>query len=121
MSISQARVVKPRGPHHCATCSDSVQARNTSARGASIRRETVSSRAADLVALGLTVMLLPSGFEVGQGLFGQGLFGKKGAQAIQALFPELAVRFQPVGGILKWRRFQSAGPPLGLTPARDQA
>jgi hypothetical protein len=50
--ISWLVVVKPRGPHHCTTCLGSVQAANTSARGASSRRlRTISRSAAVLWAV----------------------------------------------------------------------
>src|SRR3954452_5341527 len=37
-------------------------------------------------------------------------------QAIEALFPEAAVVFEPVGGIFQRTGFEPAGPPLRLAP-----
>src|SRR5271167_2938764 len=45
-SSSQTGLVKPFGPHHCASVAASVQALNTSARGASKVRVMVISRSA---------------------------------------------------------------------------
>src|SRR6202171_2878014 len=55
-SNSQTGLVKPSGPHHCAKCCGSVQALNTSARGASNTRVIVTSRSARGFVWTATVM-----------------------------------------------------------------
>src|SRR6516225_5858087 len=98
MSISQKTVVKPCGPHQRATCSGCVHVLNTSTRGASIRRETISSRSATLVSASTAPLLTLQFLQVS-------------FQAIKALFPEDAVMFQPVGGTLQRARLQPARTP----------
>src|SRR5262245_47358845 len=113
-SISWMVVAKPCGPHHCARCCGSVQAANTSWRGASKMRVKMSSRSA--VEAGLTPV-----FFAGM-LFLLGLqFLKVGVQTIEALFPELAVMFEPVGGAFKRRGVQTTGTPLCFAALADEA
>ena len=49
----------------------------------------------------------------------QGL--KIAIQAVETLFPELAVLLDKIGGLVQRRRIELAGPPLRLAAARDQA
>src|SRR6266498_3036767 len=42
-------------------------------------------------------------------------------EACEALVPEAAIVFEPVGDVLERRRFEPAGPPLRLATLRDQA
>src|SRR5579859_7292631 len=88
-------------------CSGRVHAWKTSARGASIRRETTSSRSALVLAATLLLLAL-------QPL--QVVF-----QAIEALLPEDAILIEPVGRMLERSRFKAAGTELGVAAATDQA
>src|SRR6266404_792308 len=78
--------VKPRGPHHCAVCSGSVQASQTAWTGASYSRMMRISL--DLFAAGMffsfRVLLGGDGFQVG-------------VEAVETLFPELSILIHPVG------------------------
>src|ERR1700734_2258501 len=58
-SNSQTGLVKPFGPHHCASCAASVQARNTNARGASNKRVMVTSRSSSGFLAAAAVMRYP--------------------------------------------------------------
>src|SRR5271170_3690985 len=114
-SMSQRSVTKPCGPHQRAARSGSVQALNTSRRGASKMRVITSSRSVDpgasaamLVLASICVLLRLQFVEIL-------------IQPIEALFPMPAVMFEPLGGILERTRIEPAGPPLRLAPARDQA
>src|SRR5580704_3879627 len=60
-SISQTGLVKPFGPHHCASIAASVQALNTSARGASKIRVMVISRSTKTLFGAAGAMRIPSG------------------------------------------------------------
>jgi hypothetical protein len=42
-------------------------------------------------------------------------------EAIEGLFPELAIALEPMGGILEGLDFEATGTPLGLPAAGDQA
>src|SRR5438093_9726240 len=42
-------------------------------------------------------------------------------EALEALVPEAAIVFEPVGDVLERRRLEPAGPPLRLATLRDQA
>ena len=84
--------VKPRGPHHCATCSGSVQASHTASTGASyIRMIRIS------FDLFLATIFLPfrSGF-CGSFLFRRDSFQIR-IQPIEALLPKRAILLHPVG------------------------
>src|ERR1039458_575923 len=111
MSMSQNVVVNPCGPHQRATCSGSVHALNTRARGASMTRVTRSSRsvvsAAMLVA---ATTFLPLPLQILQITL----------EAIEALLPEAAVMLQPIRGSLEWTRREPAWPPLCLATTHDQ-
>src|SRR5579859_3741154 len=113
-SISEMVVLNPLGPHQCARCRGSVQASNTSSRGASNRRVKTSSRsAAPAVALlaAIVVLLVLLGFQ----------FAQVFLQTVEALLPEVAIVLHPVGDVFERRRLQPAGSPLGFPRARDQA
>src|SRR6516165_602381 len=56
-SISHTGLVKPLGPHHRASRSASVHARNTVARGASNTRVMVTSRSASVLSRAATAMI----------------------------------------------------------------
>src|ERR1700722_2411280 len=88
-------------------CSGWVHARKTSARGASIRRETTSSRSALVLAATLLLLAL----QLLQVVF----------EAIEALLPEDAILIEPVGRVLERTRFEAAGTELGIAAATDQA
>src|SRR6516164_1727841 len=127
-------VVKPNGPHHCARCFGSVQAEKTSARGASNSRVPMidrgsRSRSTLLVAaifsvvrvwlviatllntLLVTVFVMPLRLQLLQ----------IGIQAVEALVEKAPVMIEPIVDVLQCARFDTAGPPLRLAPARDQA
>src|SRR5262245_61567 len=113
-SISWMVVVKPFGPHHCATCSGFVQASNTSVRGASKRRVSTTSRpaverASSLLAFTGTILLL------------LGELTQVRVEAVEALLPEAPVEGRPVGDVLEGRRLQPARTPLRLAAAGDQS
>src|SRR5579863_7553735 len=109
ISMSQKIVVKPWGPHQRATCSGWVQALNTRARGASMMRETTSSRSAVALVLAATWLLL--GLQLLQ----------IGCQSIQALFPEDAIFLQPIGGAFEGGGFEAARTELRVAAAGDEA
>src|SRR5271165_1501000 len=113
-SISRVVVVKPVGPHHCPTIIGSVQALNTSSRGASKTGVMTSTRSAgSLAALfpsSLAAMFLLLRFQGAQ------IF----VQSVEALLPESPVVLQPVGDALERARLQPAGPPLRFATARYQ-
>src|SRR5580658_7067797 len=119
-SISQSGVVKPFGPHHREACDASVQTAKTSSRGAFNTRLMTTSRPGSNSAgpllfawLWFTMFLL---FSVALLQFVQIL-----VKAIEALFPETAVVLQPIGNVPEGRSLQSAGSPLRLAAARDEA
>src|SRR5262245_2019065 len=89
-------MVKPFGPHQCLSCSASVQARQTRARGASSTRVITSSSpdasGAALVLAGLVVTRLLLGLHFAQVVF----------EPIEALLPEQAPAFQPGGECREW-------------------
>src|SRR5439155_7515277 len=85
---------------------------NTTSRGASNRRVTVSSRCrAAAAALSLAPIPLFFRFELAQIV----------VQPVEPLVPEPAVVLDPLGGVLQRRRLQPARPPLRFAAARDQA
>src|SRR5579871_3650853 len=57
-SASQTELVQPLGPHHLAKCAGSVQALNTSSRGASKTRVRTTSRSMALFAVRGSLALL---------------------------------------------------------------
>src|SRR5437763_125219 len=105
-------VEKPFGPHQFTTCPGLVIASHTSSRGASKVRVMTISRSAVPAA---SLFLLVSIFLL---LDLHGL--KVGIQAIEPLFPELAVLFDKIGSFVQRRRIELARPPLRLAAARDQ-
>src|SRR5260221_11199806 len=113
-SISQTRFVKPLGPHHCATCTGSVHALNTSARGASKMRVMTTVRSvcfALMSFLSATIPLLLFNLELAQ----------VAAKTVEALFPEPPIVLDPVRHILERARLETRGAPLSLAAARNQA
>src|SRR5438034_9139535 len=124
-SSSQTGFVNPCGPHHCATYFGSVHASNTSARGASMMRVRTSSEGAgadEVVKAERRFAVLPL-LRLSAAMFG--LLGLKCAevilQAIDALVPESAVLLHPSRDFAQRHRLESAGPPLRVATARDQA
>src|SRR6267143_535175 len=109
-SSSQTGFVNPCGPHHCATCFGSVQALNTSSRGAYKTR--VSTNSCSLFAMMFPVaMLFPLFLNVSQIVI----------QPFKAPRPEPPVLRGPVGDILERTCLEPAGPPLCLVSPRDQS
>src|ERR1700682_6129743 len=106
-------MVKPRGPYHSPTCFGSVHTSKTSVRGASRTREITISRSDDAVT-GLF-------FRSATPFLLRLQFVQIVVQAIQALLPMAAVIRNPIGDLLERCRLQTAGAPLGLAPARNQA
>src|SRR5712671_1549908 len=104
--------MKPCGPHQRAARSGSVHARNTSRRGASKMRVMTSSRSRTSASM----LVLVSIFLLLSLQFVQVIL-----QAIEALFPEMAIMLEPVGGILQRTGFEPAGPPLRLAATRNKA
>lgn len=54
-SSANSGTVKPLGPHHFASCSALVSARNTRSRGASKRREILSASVSSDLALTVAI------------------------------------------------------------------
>src|SRR6266403_234974 len=109
-SNSQTGFVKRWGPHHFATIFGSVQALNTSSRGASKTRVSTNSCLSFGVMLPVAMVFLlflcvPQVF----------------VQTVKALGPEPLVVRQPIGDILERRSGNTARPPLRLAPACYQA
>src|SRR5438045_137948 len=115
-------LVNPFGPHQCAMCRGSVQASNTSARGASKTRDITISRSAAGLApgaeadawLGLffslaTLVLL--GLQLGEVVL----------ESVEAFLPEAAVLLDPGVHVFERAGVETARPPLRLPAARDQA
>src|SRR5713226_3583638 len=109
-SNSQTGLVKPRGPHHCATCFGSVHTLNTSSRGASNTRVSTNSCSSLAVMLPIAMVFLLF-LHVAQIV----------VQAVQTLRPEPLVVCEPIGDVLERRRSDPAGPPLSMTAPRNQA
>src|SRR5690348_13034752 len=86
--ISCVVVVKPFGPNQRETCSLFVQASKTSSRGASHTRVSTISRSRAQVSLAVFASMVLSL------LFGFQLF-QVVVEAVQALFPELALFGEP--------------------------
>src|SRR5260370_27966453 len=109
-SNSQTRLANPWEPHHTATHFGSVHALNTSSLGASKTR--VSTRLSSFfVMMPPVAMLFPRFLYVAQVVI----------QTVKALRPEALVVRYPIGDVLERRGGDPAGPPLRLTPARNQA
>src|SRR5207248_676935 len=105
-SMVQPTQVNPAGPHQCIRRSDSVNALNTSSRGASKMRLITRPSSAAL----LSVIRLPLVAHLVQ----------VAVQAVEALAPAAAIGPHPVCDVLERRRLQPAGPPLRLAPLGDQ-
>src|SRR5215469_6731321 len=102
--------VKPRGQDHCARCCGSVQALNTSARGAAKLRRRVSSRcAASFVTFACMSSLLT--LQLVEIL----------TETLEAVLPVAAIALGPVGDFLERRRLQATGARLGRATAADEA
>src|SRR6267143_447304 len=108
-SSSQTGFVNRCGPHHCATCFGSVQALNTSSRGASKTRVSTNSRSSFVMMFPVAMLFL---------LFPY--ITQIVIQAVKALRPEPPVVRHPVGDVLERTGSDPAGPPLGLAPAANQ-
>src|SRR5437016_3722220 len=106
-------MVKPRGHDHCARCCGSVQARNTSARGASNVRRIVSSRSATgaaalswaLAAISSLLALQP---------------GEVGIEALEAPLPVAPIALGPVRHLPQRPRLEPARPRLRPAAADDE-
>src|SRR5271156_3280514 len=113
-STSQRGLVKPWGPHHCCMSFASVQAWNTSSRGASKMRVMIRSwywaaAAAALPFFSSTFFLLGlQNFE-------------QIVEAVETLLPELAVLLDPVGEFAEGLGVEFARAPLRFPSASDQA
>src|SRR5262249_62384877 len=83
-------VLKPRGPHHCAAWAGSVQASQTTCRGASYTR----TRRISLGALNSDIFISLRWFFCGDGF-------QVGIEAVETLFPEHPGLLPPVGGVLQ--------------------
>src|SRR5262245_46991946 len=83
-------------------------------RGASKTRVTTSALSSPWVAalgFALAAILLLLRLQFAQVI----------VQAVETLFPEAAITFQPVVHLLERTRLDATGPPLRLAPAQDQA
>src|SRR5262245_42515464 len=90
-SSSHDRLTAPRGPHHCLMRSGSVHALKTRLQGASKTRVITSSRSVvGEEGLFFSAMLLLLSLDIAQ------IF----TQAVQAVFPERAIVFEPVDRLL---------------------
>src|SRR5690349_221855 len=115
MSIDCVVIVNPRGPHQLPMFFGSVNAPNTSSRGASMTRVRTSSRSAVSVAAGLTllsdmVLLLRRWMSRALG-GGRGLLlhvAEIGLEVVEALLPVLSVLLEPRRGFREWLRFETA-------------
>src|SRR5688572_28335639 len=101
---------KPVGPSQRDSCSGSVQARNTTSRGAANTRVIVSSPSTVAVALSSPV-IVGSLLDLSQMV----------VEAVEAALPELPVALQPAGDVLQRARVEPTGPPLRRPAAADQA
>src|SRR5260370_19146612 len=108
-SNSQTGFVNPCGPHHCATRFGSVQALNTSSRGASKTRVSTNSCSSYAMMFPVAMLFLLFLY-VAQIVI----------QPIEALRPELPVVPNPIGNVLERRGRDPAGPPLCLASSCNQ-
>src|SRR5215469_16404623 len=88
--------VNPRGQDHCASSSGSVQARNTSSRGALKVRRMFSSRSAVALFRTLASMSLLLSLRLAEVT----------VEAAEAALPVAAVAFGPLGDLAQRRRLQ---------------
>src|SRR5258708_21465803 len=105
-SSSQTGFLNPRGPHHSATRFGSVQALNTSSRGASNTRVSTNSCPSFGTKLPVAMLFLLF-LHVLQIFF----------QTVKTLGPEPLVVRQPFSDILERRGANTAWPPLRLARA----
>src|SRR6516225_5192200 len=98
--------VKPRGHDHCASICGSVQARNTSSRGASKVRRMMSSRSASALFRTLASMSLLLSLQLSEVT----------VEAPEAGLPVAAVALRPLRDLAQRCRLQAAGARLS-TPA----
>src|SRR6516164_9796705 len=103
--------VKPRGHDHCASICGSVQARNTSSRGASKVRRMISSRAASALFRTLASMSLLLSLQLAE----------VAIEAAEAAFPVTAVTLRPLRHIAQRCRLQAAGTRGPAPSTSDQA
>src|SRR5260370_24823981 len=107
-SNSQTGFVNPCGPHHCATRFGSVQALNTSSRGASKTRVSTNSCSSYAmmfpVAMPFLLLLYVAQISI---------------QPIEALRPELPVVPNPIGNVLERPGRDPTGPPHCPAPSRN--
>src|SRR5260221_6565321 len=109
-SISHRYVVMCAGPYQRMNISGSVQARQTSSRGASKTRSIRTwAPVVSVLVLGPAVIarLLQ--------------FGQIRVESIESLLPQPAVVLDPVGDLLQGLRREPARPPLGVSCALDEA
>src|SRR5947209_4702066 len=104
-SICPMLVRKPLGPHQLTRCLGSVQASKTRARGASRSRVVEISRS--LVAVTVLLLVLK--------------FLEVEVEAVEPLFPDLAVMEDPIVDLLERLCLQLAGPELRVAAADDEA
>src|SRR6266851_8100685 len=109
-SNSQTGLANPWGPHHTATHFGSVHALSTSSLGASNTRVSTNSRSSPAMMFPVA-MFFPLFLYVSQIVI----------EPVKAVRPEPPVVRYPIGDVLEWRGGDPAGPPLRLTPARNQA
>src|SRR6266540_2428030 len=115
-SISQLLNSYFLGPHQCDMCSHEVSASNTRLRGASKTRVMTISRSDGVVTVSCLLppspiaFLLSSSLELLQVL----------VQPVVALLPEAPVSLGPLGDLPERSRLESGGPPLALSPPRDE-
>src|SRR5262245_23097529 len=113
-SILCVVVVKPRGPHHCTTCSGSVQASNTRASGALIRR-VMTIRSVGILASAVMASM-PLSF-----LLLRLNLAEINLQAIETFVPQRPVALEPRVDVLQRVRRDAAGAPLRLAASRDKS
>src|SRR3981081_4162435 len=101
------------GPHHCGRSSGSLTPLNTSSRGASKTRVITTSWTPGSMMNSVAVMLAILRFLLLQ-------FAQVVIDAIEALFPLVAVALDPVGDVLQPLGVQLARAPLRLPPLRHQ-
>src|SRR5437588_6980851 len=109
-SNSQTGLVNRCGPHHCATIFGSVQALNTSSRGASKTRVTTNSCSSFGAKFPVAMLFL---------LFLHVL--QIFVETVETLGPEPPIAPHPIGDILERRGGNTAWPPLCFAPACYQA
>src|SRR6266851_7585963 len=99
-SSSQTGFVNPCGPHHCATHFGSVQALNTSSRGASNTRVSTNSCSSFAMRFPVAILFLLF-LHVAQIVI----------QSIEALRPKFLVVRHPIGHVFERRGRDAARPP----------